>query len=210
MTSVLAPQDGLVLVGTIRLEVRGTNIGNVELVPAGAIAPVVARFVVMPNRDLATLDLDTAQFPNGTMTASIVAYSAEAGQGGVMVEAMSARRWLLRNDPPPSARTGLPPVNLMPEVQIYPTQLPYRDPAPLNALAALSDAAFATELTTRPAEIRALLLTYLPPQVILLGGGIAGYTEIYGCINTLGSNPSAAITACRGTVLRLAGYIQAP
>ena len=89
-----------------RLEVTGTAMRNVELVPADTLAPVLGRFAVAPDGSFATLPFDTNSLPKGVIRVRIVAYDVPAGQPGNMVVAMPARTW---NVGDPSAPPCLSP-----------------------------------------------------------------------------------------------------
>lgn len=98
-----APVNGAVVAGVIRLEVRGSGIGNVELLPATGYAPRLGAFNISTDRTYAWLDFDTASLPDGPLDVRISAFNVAAGQpNATEIVAMPVRRWELRNGRPPS------------------------------------------------------------------------------------------------------------
>ncbi len=100
-----APAHGTVVSGITRLEVRGSGIANVELLPASGYAPRLGMFNVSADRTLAWLDFDSRSLPDGARDVRISAYNVTEGQPGAReIIAMPARRWELRNGsaPPPA------------------------------------------------------------------------------------------------------------
>lgn len=105
-TVTQAPEDTSILSGTIRLEVQGGNIRNVELLPENGYAPRLAPFFVSDDGTLAYLDLDTRVIPNGGIKLRISAFDAPTGAAGAReVIAMPTRTWLIRN---PEQPLGIP------------------------------------------------------------------------------------------------------
>lgn len=101
-TLVRAPVDGEQVTGVVRLEVRGTGIGNVELLPQTGYAPRLGVFTVAEDRTYAHLDFDTTTVPNGLLALRISAFDAASGSGDANeIVVMQARTWSLRNLPPP-------------------------------------------------------------------------------------------------------------
>jgi Domain of unknown function (DUF4214) len=100
----LAPPNGGFLAGTVRLEVRGAAMQNVELLPANGYAPRYGIFNLSPDRTVAALDLDTTALPNGPFDVRISAFNVPAGQpNAAEIIAMPARRWEIRNNAAPPA-----------------------------------------------------------------------------------------------------------
>lgn len=97
-----APADGATLTGVITLEVRGSGIANVELLPASGYAPTLGRFIVSSDKTYARLDFDTRVVPNNLLQVRISAFDVPAGNMGAReIVVMPARGWFLRNIPPP-------------------------------------------------------------------------------------------------------------
>lgn len=98
VASVSAPPNGTVMSGTRKLEVRGTGLSNVELLPATGYAPKLGVFNVSPDRTYAWLDLDTKTQSDGLKNVRISAFSNTAGQPDAReVVAMPARQWNFQN-----------------------------------------------------------------------------------------------------------------
>lgn len=97
-TVTLAPVHGEVVSGRTRLEVRGSGMKNVELLPANGYLPRLGVFNVDFNGTFAWLDLDTTSLPNGVFNARISAFNVAAGQqNGREIIAMPTRQWDLRH-----------------------------------------------------------------------------------------------------------------
>lgn len=98
-----APADGATISGTVRLEVTGTEIENVELLPQSGYTPKYAIFTVSGDKTKATVDFDTTKLSNGILTVRISAFNAASGE----IIAMTARNWNIDNDqnPVPSIMT---------------------------------------------------------------------------------------------------------
>ncbi|WP_292931518.1 hypothetical protein [Noviherbaspirillum sp.] len=94
----IAPPHGAIVSGRTRLEVRGSGIRNVELLPATGYTPLLGTFNVSFDQTFAWLDLDTTTLPNGILEARISAFNVPAGQpGAVEIIAMPTRQWDLRH-----------------------------------------------------------------------------------------------------------------
>jgi hypothetical protein len=94
----MAPANGAIVSGITRLEVRGSGIQNVELLPANGYTPVLGVFTVTFDRTFAWLDFDTTALPNGVLSARISAFNVTAGQpGAIEIIAMPVRQWDLRH-----------------------------------------------------------------------------------------------------------------
>lgn len=97
-----APTGGAALTGNVRLEVTGTNLQNVELLPASGYLPRLGVFNISENRSFAWLDLDTRLLSVPTATVRISAFDAPAGQPANEIVAMPARAWSVSNPPSPT------------------------------------------------------------------------------------------------------------
>ncbi|MFC7516520.1 hypothetical protein ACFQUU_16020 [Herbaspirillum sp. GCM10030257] len=98
ISSVSAPLDGAVLSGVTKLEVRGTGLGNAELLPASGYVPRLGKFNVSKDKTYAWLDLDTSSIPDGVQEVRISAYNVTDGQpNATEIVAMPARRWQFSN-----------------------------------------------------------------------------------------------------------------
>lgn len=97
-----APASGASLTGKIRLEVTGTNLQNVELLPASGYTPRLGVFNISDNKTFAWLDLDTRLLQVPTATVRISAFNAPAGQPADEIIAMPARTWNVSNPPSPT------------------------------------------------------------------------------------------------------------
>ena len=94
----IAPIYGEIVSGITRLEVRGSGIQNVELLPSAGYTPVLGMFNVSGDRTFAWLDFDTTTQPNGLFVARISAFNVAAGQPGAReIIAMPIRQWVLRH-----------------------------------------------------------------------------------------------------------------
>ncbi|NEX64599.1 DUF4214 domain-containing protein [Noviherbaspirillum galbum] len=93
-----APQDGAILSGVVRMEVRGNAMENVELLPASGYTPRLGVFQVSPDKTYAWLDFNTANLPDGLLTARISAFNVPGGAPNAIESVvMPARTWQLRN-----------------------------------------------------------------------------------------------------------------
>lgn len=182
-----APADGSAPKGTVRLQVRGSGLENVELLPTGSYTPKLGTFTISADKTSAWLDFDTTSLPNGVLLARIVAFSAPAGQGGVAAEVMPTRRWDLFNDPQPTLKGAIPAAFYMPQVYLTLSDLPYVDPQPLRDMMALGDAAYQQMLSSDGARVRQTLRNYLPAHVVLLPAprGFSGPWD--SCLQSLGA-----------------------
>jgi hypothetical protein len=115
-----APLGGATIGGVTRLEVRGQDMVNVELLPAAGYTPRMGVFNVSVDRSYAWLDLNTAALPDGPIEVRISVFNVPAGQpGAVEIVAMPARRWQIRNgvaSPVPTPPVVTPPVVTPPVV----------------------------------------------------------------------------------------------
>lgn len=182
-----APADGGAPKGTVRLQVRGAGLENVELLPPGSDTPKLGVFTISADKTLAWLDFDTTSLPNGELLARVVAFSAPAGQGGTTTEVMPTRRWYLFNDPQPALKGAIPAAFYMPQVYLTIADLPYVDPQPLRDMMALGDAAYQQMLSGDGERVRQTLRTYLPAHVVLLPAprGFSGPWD--SCLQSLGA-----------------------
>ena len=100
----MAPAEEAELSGMVRLEVRGSKMANVELLPANGYLPRHGVFKVKEDGSLAWLDLDTTTLPNGPITVRISAFDVTAGQSGAKeIIAMQPRTWNINNAAAPSS-----------------------------------------------------------------------------------------------------------
>jgi hypothetical protein len=107
-----APAEDAVLTGITRLEVRGSGIANVELLPASGYAPRLAVFNVSTDRTFASLDFDSRSLPDGVRDVRISAFNVTQGQpGAVEIVAMPARRWQFSNGLSFNASVTIAPIN---------------------------------------------------------------------------------------------------
>ncbi|HYD95865.1 MAG TPA: DUF4214 domain-containing protein [Noviherbaspirillum sp.] len=98
-----APASGTTLSGIVTLEVRGSGMQNVELLPPNSYSPRLGVFSVFSNGTIARLDFDTRLVPNGLLRARISAFDAQPGTAGAReAVAMASRDWILRNLPAPT------------------------------------------------------------------------------------------------------------
>jgi len=103
-SSTVAPPNGATLSGIVRLEVRGNEMANVELLPGSGYMPRYGVFNRTGDRTVAWLDLDTTRLPNGPVTMRVSAFNVPAGQpGAAEIVAMPARTWNINNATPPAA-----------------------------------------------------------------------------------------------------------
>lgn len=94
----MAPLHGEQIGGYVRLEVRGSGIRNVELLPASGYSPRLGVFNISPDNSFAWLDLDTSTLPNGVLEARISAFNLAAGQAGAKeIVAMPVRQWRVQH-----------------------------------------------------------------------------------------------------------------
>ncbi|HJV76710.1 MAG TPA: hypothetical protein VJ654_21030 [Noviherbaspirillum sp.] len=183
-TVTTAPTAGASLNGTVRLEVRGNSIENVELLPPDGYTPRLGTFTISADKTMAWLDFDTRSLPNGALLARISAFDKPAGSAGATeVIAMATRSWLLRNDPPP-APAQIPAASYMPEVHISSLALPYVDPQPLSAMMALNDTDYDAMLQTEWPRVEGVMHQYIPPNVVLMPPTPLGFSgPWYSCLD---------------------------
>lgn len=100
----VAPADGEVLSGKVRLEVHGNEQANIEVLPAVGYLPRHGVFNISGDTTLAWLDLDTTTLPNGPVQVRISAFNVPAGMpGAIEIVTMPARTWIIDNPvAPPS------------------------------------------------------------------------------------------------------------
>lgn len=97
---VTAPADGATIANTIRLEVRGNGMENVELVPASGYTPIYGVFSVSNDKTYAWLDLDPQSLPEGSLAMRILAWNASARSVNAQeIAAMPARNWIIQPVP---------------------------------------------------------------------------------------------------------------
>lgn len=98
----MAPSHGSMVSGMARLEVRGTGMRNVELLPASGYTPRLGVFNISADGTFAWLDVDMTT-RNGSLDARISAFNVAAGQpGAIEIIAMPVRQWIVRNAAPGS------------------------------------------------------------------------------------------------------------
>lgn len=109
-TVSIAPEDNATLQGTVRLEVRGSGIGNVELLPASGYSPVYVRFNISPDGTRAWADFDTRGLANDQYTMRISAFDTPPNTPGASeIVAMAPRAWNIQNTGDgPSSQQGDP------------------------------------------------------------------------------------------------------
>lgn len=93
-----APMHGASVSGQITIEVHGTGLKNIELLPANGYLPILGNFVESFDGTFAFLDLDTKTLPNGPIEVRVSAFNVPAGQPGAKeIITMSARQWTVSN-----------------------------------------------------------------------------------------------------------------
>lgn len=103
----MAPADGAALSGIVRIELRGNEMANVELLPASGYLPRYGVFNRTGDKTVAWLDLDTTRLPNGPLALRVSAFDKPAGQAGAReIVAMPARTWNINNPAPPANFTA--------------------------------------------------------------------------------------------------------
>jgi len=101
--STVAPADGTTISGVVRLEVRGNNMANVELLPGSGYLPRYGVFRISGDTTVAWMDLDTTRLPNGPVNMRVSAFDVAAGQPGAReIVAMQTRTWNINNAAPAS------------------------------------------------------------------------------------------------------------
>lgn len=103
-TVTQAPEDGSrFLSGTVRIDVSGTGMRNVELLPESGYVPTLSSFNISGDGTYAYLDLDTKLIPNGGIKLRISAFDQPAGTANPReVIAMPTRTWLVNNPEQPA------------------------------------------------------------------------------------------------------------
>lgn len=97
------PPDGATMSGFVRLQVRGIELANVELLPGTGYLPRLGVFKISRDKTTAWLDLDTTALPNGPINVRVSGFNVPAGQpGAVEMIAMPARTWNINNPVIPS------------------------------------------------------------------------------------------------------------
>jgi hypothetical protein len=95
---VNAPADGATLSGIVTLEVQGSEIGNVELLPATGYVPKWGVFTNSGGGTVARLELDTRVLPNGPVQLRINAFDRPGGDPTASeIVVMPARTWNISN-----------------------------------------------------------------------------------------------------------------
>jgi hypothetical protein len=93
-TTLMALIDGARISGMVRIEVRGSGMQQVELLPASADAPSLGVFILSSDGTFAWLDFDTVNLGQGLQDIRIIAFSVSAGQPGRReIIAMPASQW---------------------------------------------------------------------------------------------------------------------
>ena len=108
-SSTVAPPDGAIVGGVVRLEVRGNKMANVELLPASGYQPRYGVFRITGDTTVAWMDLDTTRLPNGPISMRVSAFDVASGQPGAReIVAMQTRTWNIKNaaSPPPTGFTA--------------------------------------------------------------------------------------------------------
>lgn len=94
----MAPADKEEISGVVRLEVRGAQMANVELLPENGYTPKLGVFKVSEDGSMAWLDLDTTKLSNGPVAVRVSAFNVPAGQPGAQeIVAMPVRSWNVNN-----------------------------------------------------------------------------------------------------------------
>lgn len=97
ITSVTSPADGATVSGTVNLVVHGTNLANVELIPATSYTPKYGTFTVASGGGSASLSWDTTKLVDGNYSIRIECWNVAAGQtGGTELTAIT-RTWKISN-----------------------------------------------------------------------------------------------------------------
>jgi hypothetical protein len=109
---VSAPAPGAAVSGIVHLEVQGSGMVNVELLPANGSTPKLGVFNVSGDRTSASLDLDSRSLPDGPVDVRISAFNVTEGQPGAQeIIVMPARQWDIRNGAGFTARVAMAPTN---------------------------------------------------------------------------------------------------
>ena len=96
--TTVAPPNGAIITGIVRLEVVGWNMRNVEVLPPTGYRPVYARFIVSENGRAAYVDFDTRTVPNGALDVRISAFNrfADEPDSGEFI-ALRPHTWFVLN-----------------------------------------------------------------------------------------------------------------
>lgn len=105
-TLTSAPADGTYICSMATLEVRGSGLRNVELLPPTGYSPKLGTFTVSADGKIARMQFDPGRFPNGEIRARISAFNAPAGQPAQEIVVMPERTWRIANDTPPCLSPG--------------------------------------------------------------------------------------------------------
>jgi hypothetical protein len=92
-----APAHTASVSGVVRLEVTGTGMANVELLPAVGYAPVFGRFAVSADGTSAVLDWDTRYVVEGFAAYRISAFDRPAGSAGAAEVVAGTRGYTVDN-----------------------------------------------------------------------------------------------------------------
>jgi hypothetical protein len=190
-TVTAAPPNEGVINGPTRLEVRGSGLENVELLPTDSYQPRLGVFSIADDKTHAWLDFDGTALPNGTLLARIVAFDVPPGASGREIVAMATRTWFLRNDPQPALSGPIPAPGWMPEVWLQLNDLPWVDPEPLNEMMRLDDVAYQELMTNEAERVRQTMRRYVPQHVLLFRAPLGFTGPWYACVD----QPAPA--ACR-------------
>src|SRR5207237_290297 len=97
----VAPAEGATVSGIVVLEVRGSGMANVELLPATGYTPKYGVFTIPDNGTVAQLNFDTRTLTNGPIQVRISAFNRPAGDPTASeIVAMPVRTWNINNAAP--------------------------------------------------------------------------------------------------------------
>ena len=92
------PADGATVGGIVALEVRGSALANVELLPPSGYTQKLGTFTITDNGTVARLNFNTTALPNGPVQLRISAFNKPAGDvTAAEIIAMPARTWVVSN-----------------------------------------------------------------------------------------------------------------
>jgi hypothetical protein len=78
--SIIAPVNGAIISGNyLHIEVRGTGIENVELLPSTGYTPKLGRVEITPDKTLANVYADISELPKGMNALRVSAFNKPAG-----------------------------------------------------------------------------------------------------------------------------------
>jgi hypothetical protein len=98
-----APANDAIVIGVVRLEVRGVGLENVELLPGSGYSPIYAAFLISQDKTIATAEVDIRSLPDGPLVVRISAFDAPSGTNNAReIVAMAPRTWRVLNTPPHS------------------------------------------------------------------------------------------------------------